>query len=838
MKSKQKLRFLSLLLCAALLTALGLSGAVVPTAAENTGVVSGGDFEAASGSAVYNTNWKSLFNAGCSLVEDPLNSGNHCLMIPQVTSKKDFYLTNVTMEPATTYLIEFDVLTEVYSYCYIWPSVYEAARSDARGTQTLAANTAWTHYSYTVRTVADFTGNAAYPDYMFGFFKEDYNTSPTYIDNFSITVKPKEAPTVAQVVKGGDFEDTSLLDNNWNDLLTVGTVVEDTVRADNHCLCLPAAGVDNYLKNVNLENGCTYDVSFEARGGAAFVYFWGTTFNRKGSRSINASDTWEPYSFQVTVLEDGTVFPNYAIAFCKNTDITKVAATYIDNFRVVKAGAYVDPDITDGTLTLSSWKDTAVGAQATPAVGGTVTVTVTPNEGYMLKPGSLYCVDESGNKTQILNKESGAFGEGSGQQFRFALPQSTVVVTAEFVPTTAQNFRFATLGTSVYYGENSTQPQGVRFLNRLYLENLNVNNNTVTVTYNGKTYTVAEFGSLLKRAANKGTPLTLDKVTDASAGANRVWKAPAYTGSTMSLVDYTASYVDFTVVMTSQTVNDAFIARQYTACGYLVLKDSNNQTVTLYSDSITRSAADTAKHMVTLAEKDDSWRTHPQDYKLIAITFDGPHMTDGTGKIESVITAMSELDCSATLNVAGFSLAEGSTTRNSQITLLKEAVAKGFEIGSYTWSNDNWATGEIPLSNFTYEQLETAITDTQSIIQSTVGVTPAFVRPPYLRSDSRVVEICRKHNLSLVTGNSSWEYASGGYVTEVTGGASYDSLTGNAYDGAIWILHAHQTNTVASLLQALPDLYSQGYRFCTVSELLAYNGVNRVAGRSYAEVIE
>ncbi len=237
------------------------------------------------------------------------------------------------------------------------------------------------------------------------------------------------------------------------------------------------------------------------------------------------------------------------------------------------------------------------------------------------------------------------------------------------------------------------------------------------------------------------------------------------------------------------------------------------------------------------AEQNALWRTHPQDYKHIAITFDRPDFTDGTGKIEQVIAALHALGGAATLNVAGESLVRGSPTRNSQIALLKEAIANGFEIGSYSWGNDSWATTKAELEARTYAQLEKAIVDTQTVVQHTLGVTPCFLRPPYLLNNALVADICRKNGLSLVMGNSSRAHAPAGYVTEEQRGATRDLLLGNAYHGAIWILHAHRPTTVCALLEALPVLHRRGYRFCTVSQLLAYNGVEREAGRAYAEIV-
>ncbi len=809
-------------------------------------LVKGGSFEAAAGDAIYNDNWAKMLKSNVSIVTDPKDSSNHCLLVP-ASPLADYHVQNLALESSTTYLFSFDVLSSEASSYYFWGSAFEKG-----GLKTVPAATEWTHVTLEIKTVASIDTTAAYyPNYFFCFMKSNatYAGADTYIDNFSVKVKPKEAPSVEQLVVGGDFESTANLSTNWTAVLNKATVVEDTVKTDNHCLKLPQADTaigDAYINSLWLEPSSTYFVSFDVRGAAALVYFYSNAFVENGSKVLAASDEWKTYNYKITTKSDDTYlksgYQNYLIGFLKNASYND-GDTYIDNVRVVKAGAYVDPDIEHGTVKLSSWKDPdTVGAQASPAAGGTVTVTVTPDTGYMLKPGSLYYVDEKGNQQQILNKESGGFGEGDGDEFRFVLPKGSMVVTAEFVPTTSQSFRFATIGTSVYYADDATDPSGIRFLNRLYLSGLNVNSDTVSVTYNGKSYTVTEFGSLLKRAGNTTAELTLDNVDDTAPSAKRVWKATAYNGTTMKLVDYTASYLDFTVVMKSSAPGTAFSAREYTACGYLILKDADGKTTVLYSRDKTDSVDATKKRAVAMPEKDDPWREHPQDFKLIATTFDRPDFSNSTINIERLIAAMEEYDCSATLNVAGESLAADSSTRERQIELLQEALDKGFEIGSYTWGNDTWATTKDELNARTYAEIYQHLNDTQSIVKETLGVTPKSLRPPYLLSNANVVKAARELGLSIITGNYHWGWgANASYTLEATHdgikGATYETLTTNAHDGAIWILHAHQASTISAVEEALPALYEQGYRFCSVSDLFRYNSVSMIAGESYAEVI-
>ena len=172
----------------------------------------------------------------------------------------------------------------------------------------------------------------------------------------------------------------------------------------------------------------------------------------------------------------------------------------------------------------------------------------------------------------------------------FTVPaETTVAIVADFVSTEETSLSFGTLGTSLYYGENAESPNGVRFLNRLYLEELTVGN-ALTVRYNGQTRTITEFGSLIKRSDNAAA-LTLDSVAANlnTAGAARMWKSVAYTADgDMMLVDYTESYLDFTVIMTKGDTlsQEEFEQRSYTVCGYVILDDGTVVYTEAMTDSV------------------------------------------------------------------------------------------------------------------------------------------------------------------------------------------------------------------------------------------------------------
>ena len=223
-----------------------------------------------------------------------------------------------------------------------------------------------------------------------------------------------------------------------------------------------------------------------------------------------------------------------------------------------------------------------------------VTVTVTPDEGYLMVPGSLRYTMKDGTLVRVLNKDftdGATFGQGDGNTFQLVMPNEKVTLTADFIPVSEQNFAANTIGTSCRYTVDENEEKvydGIRFLTRLNLANkFDAASGTLTVTYGGAEYTVLEFGSLLKREQNV-TKLTYENALENSSatGADRMWISRAYTkdSGNFVLVDYTENYLDFTSVMLTK-----YYDRFYTARGYIRLQAADESVVTLEFDEITNS---------------------------------------------------------------------------------------------------------------------------------------------------------------------------------------------------------------------------------------------------------
>ena len=241
-----------------------------------------------------------------------------------------------------------------------------------------------------------------------------------------------------------------------------------------------------------------------------------------------------------------------------------------------------------GSITLS-YGDESGKMLLTAKEGDIVTVTVKPNSGHIMVPGTLHYVTASGKTVKVLNKslKNAEFGEGAGMTYEFVMPNEALMFDATFVSAADTSFAMDTVGTALRVGTDGDNYDGIRFLNRMYLgDGFDDEADKLTVKYNGAEYEIIEIGSLLKRSENT-TALTVQNVESSTAtGANRMWKSVAYRkGGALNLIDYTDAYIDFSVVMLrgKNVSEETFNARSYTACGYVKLQAKDGTVVTLES---------------------------------------------------------------------------------------------------------------------------------------------------------------------------------------------------------------------------------------------------------------
>ncbi len=102
----------------------------------------------------------------------------------------------------------------------------------------------------------------------------------------------------------------------------------------------------------------------------------------------------------------------------------------------------------------------------------------------------------------------------------------------------------------------------------------------------------------------------------------------------------------------------------------------------MFITSVQNSGLDSASNTDTKTYTEQEWREHPEDFKLIAFTFDDAPSYSGTSNnTTSMIDTMNKYYGSGTLFVEKKNITEHG------VTILEYAVEKGFELGSHTYSH-------------------------------------------------------------------------------------------------------------------------------------------------------
>jgi peptidoglycan/xylan/chitin deacetylase (PgdA/CDA1 family) len=187
----------------------------------------------------------------------------------------------------------------------------------------------------------------------------------------------------------------------------------------------------------------------------------------------------------------------------------------------------------------------------------------------------------------------------------------------------------------------------------------------------------------------------------------------------------------------------------------------------------------------------------------IAITFDdGPH-PQLTPKL---LDLLKERGIKATFYVIGKNV-------EAYPEIAKRIVDEGHEIGNHTWNHP-------ALSKIGAAKVKSEMDRTTEIIVKTTGVTPATMRPPYGATNAtlnrRLDEEFGMKVIMWSVDPLDWKYRNADRVAS--------QLIENTKSGGILLAHDIHASTIAAMPRTLDALTSKGFKFVTVSELLAKDG--------------
>src|SRR5262245_28694144 len=190
------------------------------------------------------------------------------------------------------------------------------------------------------------------------------------------------------------------------------------------------------------------------------------------------------------------------------------------------------------------------------------------------------------------------------------------------------------------------------------------------------------------------------------------------------------------------------------------------------------------------------------DGPYIAMTFDdGPHATS-TAKL---------LDMAAKRHIKLTFFVLGQCVEQNPAVLQRE-VAEGHEIGNHSWSHPN-------LAKLSDEAVRSQLRRTDDLIVKTAGIKPRLMRPPYGELTRRQrIWVNHDFNYKVILWDVDpldWKRPGPSVVAS--------RIIAGTRPGSIILSHDIHPPTIDAMPQVFDALLAKGFKFVTVSELLAMN---------------
>jgi peptidoglycan-N-acetylglucosamine deacetylase len=188
------------------------------------------------------------------------------------------------------------------------------------------------------------------------------------------------------------------------------------------------------------------------------------------------------------------------------------------------------------------------------------------------------------------------------------------------------------------------------------------------------------------------------------------------------------------------------------------------------------------------------------DGQYIAMTFDdGPHKTN----TPRLLDMLKERHIHATFFMVGENVVENED-------IVKRVVAEGHEVGNHSWSHPQ-------LSLMNDASVRDQLQKTQDAIKNACGVTPKLLRPPYGAFTARQRNWAHgEWGFNVILWDvdpQDWKIRNAEHVKK--------EILKAAVSGSIVLSHDIHKTTVDAMPEVLDTLAARGFKFVTVSELIA-----------------
>lgn len=214
--------------------------------------------------------------------------------------------------------------------------------------------------------------------------------------------------------------------------------------------------------------------------------------------------------------------------------------------------------------------------------------------------------------------------------------------------------------------------------------------------------------------------------------------------------------------------------------------------------------------------KSAEWRKHPENYKLVAFTFDDApcYPNAENNNTVKIIDTLNKYEGAGTLFCVGKNIVPPSHGP----ALLQYALEANFELGSHGYSHI-YVGGKTDLNTAWYEVMGVI-----GVMEDELGVTPRWFRPAYASFGDSIAQVTTEAGTPIIG-------------ADVAGIADYDAnattsdmveefVLERVKDGSIVWLHSQAAATAGAMENICKSLYDQGYRFVTLSELFEFKGID------------
>lgn len=198
------------------------------------------------------------------------------------------------------------------------------------------------------------------------------------------------------------------------------------------------------------------------------------------------------------------------------------------------------------------------------------------------------------------------------------------------------------------------------------------------------------------------------------------------------------------------------------------------------------------------------------EIKYIALTFDDGPSTN----TPRLLDGLAEYDAKATFFVLGHRL-------EAKSDIVKRLSDEGHSIGNHSFNHKQ-------LTKLSAKDINYQIDETSELIFGITGQDTILLRPPYGAKNSKLIDIAKSKNMSVINWNidpEDWKNKSAKDISQ--------HIINKAKDGDIILLHDIYSNSVDAALIVVQELSKKGYQFVTVDKLIEINQEKVEAGFVY-----